>query len=85
VNEELEDNAKLTTDPHTVFYGEGARVDSITLVTLIVAIEDNLRREFNLSVTLASEKAMSMERSPFRTLGSIIDYVAAVVSEAQVQ
>jgi acyl carrier protein len=83
INEELEDSLKLTMDPQAIFYGEGARVDSITLVSLIVAIEENLRREFGLSVTLANEKAMSMERSPFRTLGTIIDYVTAVVSEAQ--
>jgi hypothetical protein len=36
-----------------------------------------------LSVTLANEKAMSMERSPFKTLGSMIGYVTDIVREAE--
>ena len=82
LNEELEDGAKLDRDTKTLLYGPGAKVDSFTLVSFIVAVEENLRRELGLSVTLANEKAMSMERSPFRTLDSMIDYVADVVREA---
>jgi hypothetical protein len=83
VNEDLEDDAKLSRDVETILYGPGATTDSMTLVSLIVAVEENIRREFGLSVTLANEKAMSMERSPFRTLDSMIGYVFDVVRESQ--
>jgi acyl carrier protein len=83
VNEELENKVKLDKARDTLLYGRGAKIDSMTLVSLIVAVEDALRREHGLSVTLANEKAMSMERSPFKTLGSMIDYVTDVVREAQ--
>jgi len=83
VNEELRDDVKLDGDAETVLYGRGAKIASMTLVSLIVAVEENLRGEFGLSVTLANEKAMSMERSPFKTLGSMIAYVIDVVGEAQ--
>lgn len=83
VNEELDSKVKLDKAMDTLLYGRGARIDSMTLVSLIVAVEDALRREFGLSVTLANEKAMSMERSPFKTLGSMIGYVTDVVREAE--
>jgi hypothetical protein len=83
VNEQLEDGVKLGDGPDTVLYGRGARIASLTLVTFIVAVEEHIREEFGLSVTLANEKAMSMEHSPFKTLGSMIGYVTDVVTEAQ--
>jgi hypothetical protein len=81
VNEELEEDARLGRGVETVLYGPGATTDSMTLVSLIVAVEESIRRELGLSVTLANEKAMSMERSPFRTLDSLIGYVFDVVRE----
>lgn len=81
----LENNAKLPKDDSSVVYGHGSVIDSMVLVSLIVAVEETVRRELNLSVTLANEKAMSMQRSPFRTLGSLIDYVTSVVDEAHSQ
>ncbi len=83
VNEELRGDVKLDGSPDTVLYGRGAKIASMTLVSLIVAVEENIRGELGLSVTLANEKAMSMERSPFKTLGSMIAYVIDVVGEAQ--
>jgi hypothetical protein len=83
VNEELDGEVKLEKNAETVLYGRGARIASMALVSFIVAVEDNLREAFGLSVTLANEKAMSMERSPFKTLGSMIDYVADVVGQAR--
>jgi len=83
VNEQLDEGVKLGADPDTVLYGRGARIASLTLVSFIVAVEENIREDFGLSVTLANEKAMSMEHSPFKTLGSMIGYVTDVVAEAQ--
>ena len=85
VNEELEldGSMKISSDTKSVLYGSGATIDSMTLVSLVVAVEDNLRRELGTPVTLADEKAMSMKRSPFATLDSLIDYLIVVVEEAQ--
>lgn len=83
LNEELEPGANILTERETVLYGRGASIDSMTLVSLIVAVEENIRTEMDLSITLANEKAMSMERSPFKTLGALTDYVLEVVEEAR--
>jgi D-alanine--poly(phosphoribitol) ligase subunit 2 len=44
-------------------------------VNFIVSLEQGIADEFGLAVTLADEKAFSRETSPFRTVGSLADYV----------
>lgn len=85
VNEDLEldDGTKIGAETTAVLYGPGATIDSMTLVSLIVAVEETLRSEMGLSVTLANDRAMSMQRSPFSTLGSLTDYLVEVVEEAR--
>ena len=82
INEELTDEEKLEQDPATVLFGSDAKIDSMALVSFIVVVEEQLLDEFDLSVTLADEKAMSMEHSPFRTLATLIDYLKGVVEAA---
>jgi hypothetical protein len=83
INEQLDEGVRLGLGPETVLYGRGAKIASLTLVTFIVAVEERIREEFGLTVTLANEKAMSMEHSPFKTLGSMIGYATDVVTEAR--
>jgi hypothetical protein len=58
-------------------------LDSIAVVSLIVDIEQQLEMEHDVSVTLASEKAMSQRSSPFRTAGVLADHVMATIAEGQ--
>jgi acyl carrier protein len=67
----------------TVIVGQSAVLDSIAVVSLIVDIEQQLEMEHDVSVTLASEKAMSQRSSPFRTAGVLADHVMATIAEGQ--
>jgi acyl carrier protein len=64
-----------TPSEETVLLGTGSKLDSISLVTLIVDVEQRVATVYDLSVTLASEAAMSRRSSPFRTIGTLADYV----------
>ena len=79
LNEELPREKALLKHRDTVIFGRDANIDSMTLVSLILAVEEQLLDTHDLSVTIANEKAMSLEHSPFRTLGSLIDYVHELV------
>ncbi len=81
INQDLKDNAKLNKSLDTILFGQGAKIDSMALVSLIVAVEEGISDEFGVAVTLANEKALSMAHSPFKSLGSMIDYVFDIVSE----
>ena len=64
----------------TRIFGGGSPIESIQLVSLIIDIEDSIYDAFDLEITLADERAMSQERSPFRDVRSMVDYVATLVS-----
>ena len=55
--------------------GRGAVIDSLGLVALIVEIEQRLEERHGVVVTLADERAMSQRHSPFRTVGTLSDYL----------
>jgi acyl carrier protein len=65
----------------TPIVGPGAVIDSIGVVSLIVDIEQRLEMDHQVSVTLASDKAMSQKNSPFRTAGVLADHVVATEKE----
>ena len=51
------------------------------LVTLIVDVEQRLEEQYDVVVVLADERAMSQERSPFRSVSSLADYISQLVEE----
>jgi acyl carrier protein len=59
----------------TPLFGPHGMLDSLGLVHLIVVLEDRLADLFGVNLTLADDKALSERRSPFRTVGSLTDYV----------
>ena len=65
----------------TTIYGNDSRLDSLGLVNLLVIIEQNIEDEFDASLTLADERAMSQKHSPFRTIGSLADYIEILLEE----
>lgn len=80
-------NATLPGDKHvpaeggTRLLGEGGRLDSIGLVDLILSVEQKVQDAAGIGITVADEKAFSQEQSPFLTLDTLTDYVAALVQE----
>ena len=73
------ENHRVDKSEAVVLLGTDGRLDSLGLVNLIVAVEQRLEEDFGVAVTLADEKAFSRKHSPFRTLGSLTDYVADVL------
>ena len=64
-----------------VLFGRDGLLDSMGLVTLIIAVEQAIEDKFDHSVALADEKAMSQQRSPYRSVGSLADYAVAEIAE----
>ena len=75
----IEDN--IEKHDTTALFGSGSKLDSIGLINLIVAVEQNIEDEFDVTITLADERAMSQETSPFRTVGTLTDYIEILLGE----
>lgn len=59
----------------TRLIGRRSPLDSMDLVALIVEVEQRLAEDFSLPVVLADDAAMSRERSPFLSIGTLVEYV----------
>jgi len=84
INEQLPQEQQLGQSTKTVLFGKDGKLDSLGLVTLLVIIEQNIEDEFDVSITIADEKAMSQKRSPFRTIGTLADYIDMLLKENQI-
>ncbi|MGI4731742.1 MAG: hypothetical protein ACRYFW_08350 [Janthinobacterium lividum] len=67
-------SAKAVTD-ETPLYGGDGEMDSLSLVLLVSAIEEAVRDHLKVDVLLASERAMSMRHSPYRTVGTLVRFI----------
>jgi acyl carrier protein len=68
-------------DESTSLFGSRSFIDSLTLVSLLVDVEQKVNEENGISITIADERAMSQEKTPFRTIGSLADYVFFLVND----
>lgn len=59
----------------TILFGPGGALDSMGLVTLIMEVEYMLAEQFGVTLTLADDRAMSQRTSPFRSVGTLADYI----------
>lgn len=75
VNEQIVDGPKIPKSPDTILLGDDGVIDSLTLVNLVVAVEDHLASKENVSVTLVDEETFSSEDQPLRSVGSLAQLV----------
>lgn len=66
----------------TPLMGPGAALDSLGLVMVVTDFEARVNEAFDAQVVLASERAMSMNHSPFRSVDALTDYAAQLLKEA---
>ena len=66
--------------PETWLYGAGSDIDSLGLVGLLVELEERVSDRYGIPVSLTDEQAMSQERSPYRTVGTLADYLADLIA-----
>jgi hypothetical protein len=73
---------QLDVSPTAVIFGPGSPLDSLGLVGLLIDIEDGLRTE-GVEVTLSDDRAMSQQRSPFRSVPRLAVYIATLLESPQ--
>jgi acyl carrier protein len=78
-NEETDLPIDVSTGEQTRLYGGGGVLSSLNLVALIVMIEEAIETEFDTSIALADEKAMSRRVSPFASVGTLVDYLSELL------
>lgn len=60
----------------TALYGASGPLDSMGLVNLVSDLEDAVAEKYKTTISLADDKAMSAQRSPYRSIASLTDAVS---------
>lgn len=63
----------------TPLFGPTGLLDSVGLVSLVLAVEQEISERHGVTVALADEKALSQRNSPFRTVGTLVAYAVQLV------
>ncbi len=81
MNLDLELLEKIEKKEDTVIFGIESALDSIGLVNFITIIEQKIEEETGRFITIADERAMSMKHSPFKTVGTLKEYIELLINE----
>ena len=81
LNRQLPEDKHLEKSVGTVLFGNKGRLDSLGLVNLLVIVEENIQDEFDISLTIADERAMSQKQSPFKNIGTLANYIDMELKE----
>jgi D-alanine--poly(phosphoribitol) ligase subunit 2 len=82
VNAQSVDGKLIEKTPDAHLLGGARRVDSLTFVNLIVALEEQIQTSTGKSVVLVDEDSMATQEQPFRTVGTLAQYVQRVITTA---
>ena len=80
LNPQLDSANQIEKSEEVLLFGEGAALDSLSLVNLIMMVEQNIMLETGAELLLACEAAMSRKRSPYRSVASLADYAVEVAA-----
>ncbi|MEI8349021.1 MAG: acyl carrier protein [Candidatus Omnitrophota bacterium] len=81
INQQLSKDEQIDKAMNTpLFYSSGG-LDSLGIINLIMTIEQKIQEDLGVNITLANEKALSSQDSPFRTIGNLIDYISLLLNE----
>lgn len=58
----------------TILFGKEGVLDSMGLVTLIVAVEQAIEDRYEKAAGLADDKAMSQAKSPYRSVATLAEF-----------
>ncbi len=81
VKEIIDEQNLDSLDSNTTLFGGRGVLDSMGLVSLIIDLEERIEDEFGISLILADERAMSQEKSPFRTVSFLAKYISRLIKE----
>lgn len=73
---------EIAADGETRLLGQGSPLDSLGLVVVVTGFEAKVNDAFDAAITLANERAMSMNKSPFRSVAALTEYAGELLKEA---
>lgn len=67
----------------TALFGANGILDSMGLVSLVIAVEQAVEEQCGTTISLANEKALSQQRSPYRTIAALAEYAIGEIEASR--
>ena len=64
-------------------YGESGKLESLDFVTLVMEVEEKIKAEFGVDITIADEHLLSKKQSPFSSVRTLIEYLDEVLKQPE--
>lgn len=81
IRKSLDSSEALPDSPDTILFGPASVLDSLSVVSLLMAVEEKIEEKGGKGVTLANDRAMSRRSSPYRTAGTLAEYIEELMNE----
>lgn len=81
INQQLPREQRLEKTVSSPLYGRTGSLDSLGLITFIVAVEQKIDEKLGIAITLADERIMAREGNPFDTVGTLVDRISTLLKE----
>ena len=75
LNRQLPKGVHIKKSPDEALYGKSGKLESLDFVTFIMEVETKVKDEFNVDLMITDEDLLSKQKSPFSTLGTLIEYL----------
>lgn len=78
INDERSPGEQFAVGPDTLLFGPDAPLDSLSLVSVIVDVEQAVSDAAGTEVSLTDDRAMSQKVSPFTDVAALTSYILTV-------
>ncbi len=81
LNAQLPPGVSVEKNMDAPLYGAGGKLESLDFVTLVMEVEEKIKAEFGVDITIADEHLLSKERSPFSNVRTLTEYLEEVLNQ----
>jgi acyl carrier protein len=81
LNQQLPKGVSVDKSLDAPLYGAAGKLESLDFVTFIMEVEEKIRTEFGLDITIADEHLLSKEQSPFSSVRTLVEYLKDVLQQ----
>ncbi|GKT07861.1 hypothetical protein [Desulforhabdus sp. TSK] len=81
-NYTLDDDKKIIISHDAKLFGKDGQLDSMNLVALLIQVEETLQDQ-GVEISLTDEHAVSVARSPFKDVPSLVNYIDLLIKTMQ--
>ena len=79
LNKQLPLGVSVAKSLDSPLYGASGILESLNLVSFITEVEEQIKAEFGMDITITDENLLSKAKSPFSSLRTLVDYLEDVL------